>query len=199
MVGLSPKLMLHAEGFAGNMNTSFQVQGASLYGKYRFFSQDGLHRHFRLAAFARFAASNLPYMQEAIDLEGYNTGFESGLISTWLRKKLALSATTSFVHAGKAYKNNALNFTLSGGRLLWPVKYRSYTQTNCNFMLEFPAQVLPGTGDGFVDAAPAVQLIFNSRLRLDAGYRFAMINSIQRVSQQGFLLRLEYNFFNAFN
>ena len=46
MFGVSKKLMVHAEGYFSNMQTKFEANGASVYGKYRLYSQDEIHNHF---------------------------------------------------------------------------------------------------------------------------------------------------------
>jgi len=61
-------------------------------------------------------------------------------------------------------------------------------------MLELLGQTNLYKGDSYIDMAPSVQFIFNSRIRVDAGYRFAMLNNLNRHEQNSVLLRLEYNF-----
>ena len=51
MVGLSKKIMVHGELFLSNRDNSFKYEGGSLYLKYRFFSIDDIHSHFRMAAY----------------------------------------------------------------------------------------------------------------------------------------------------
>jgi hypothetical protein len=75
--------------------------------------------------------------------------------------------------------------------------YNSYEQTNLNLMLEMPGQVNLGNGKMYLDLAPSIQLIFFSQLRVDAGYRFPVVNKLQRMADRGFLLRLEYNLFSV--
>ena len=65
-------------------------------------------------------------------------------------------------------------------------------------MLEFLGQVNTHNGYAWLDIAPAVQFIFNSRARLDIGYRYPLVKKLQRYASQGVLLRLEYNFFNVY-
>src|SRR4051812_41134041 len=45
MWGANKRLMLHAEGYFSNSNSTFNAEGAALYGKYRFFSTDKVNRH----------------------------------------------------------------------------------------------------------------------------------------------------------
>jgi hypothetical protein len=205
MFGVSKHIMLHATGYFSNADKSFAANGAGVYLKYRFFSEDNVHDHFRMAAFAKAAFNNSIIKDEAITLGRDNSGYEAGVVATKLMKKVALSATTSFVHAtdnGNQKINdkysNALNYTFSAGKLMLPKRYTSYKQVNMNLMLEFLGQTNWQDGCSYIDAAPAVQFIFNSRMRLDLGYRFAVIKSLQRNTTQSGLLRFEYNFYNVF-
>ena len=51
MWGANKNLMLHTSAFVSNRNKDLVTEGASVYAKYRFFSVDDLHQHFRMAAF----------------------------------------------------------------------------------------------------------------------------------------------------
>lgn len=207
MVGFSRKWMMHAEAFLSSRNKSFAYEGFQWYGKYRFYSLDEVHSHFRMAVFGKYARNRADVHQEAIDLNGHNTGWECGMIATQLVNKVALSASASFVKAennrreeGYRVRNEfsrACNFTLSLGKLMMPQQYTSYRQTNLNLMLELPGQVNMKTGQTFLDAAPIMQLIFFSQLRMDIGYRFPVSNQLERTYPRGWLLRLEYTMFNV--
>lgn len=207
MIGASKKLMLHAEAFFGNAMDKFDFDGAAVYGKYRFYSNDELHKHFRMAVYGRLAFSNNMIMQPAIDLTGKNSGEELGIVATKLLNRFAVSAGTSVLHANDIpdlYKiylgwgSNAVNYNLSFGKLFLPKEYRDFKQVNLNGMLEFVGQVNTMNGKGYLDLAPSLQVIFLSRLRLDAGYRFPLLHGLYRMQDKGFLLRLEYNLFNAY-
>ncbi|MBC7535667.1 MAG: hypothetical protein H7258_08245, partial [Ferruginibacter sp.] len=89
MWGISKKVMMHAEVFLSNRNKGLAAEGGSLYFKYRFFSQDEVHSHFRLAAYARAAINNSAVHQEAIDFNGHNSGYEAGMVATKLLNKIA--------------------------------------------------------------------------------------------------------------
>ncbi len=209
MWGASKKIMIHVEGFFSNKDKTFKAEGASLYGKYRFYSQDDVHSHFRMAAYGKVAFNNGLIHHLAIDLNGYNSGYEGGVIATKLINKLALSASGSFVHAwdnGADHKffpiydhyRNAIEYTLSAGRLMLPVVYENYNQTNMNLMFEMLGQWNTGSGESYLDMAPSIQFIFLSRMRLDLGYRFPVVKDMYRMMDNSFLLRLEYNFFNVY-
>jgi hypothetical protein len=208
MLGLSKKLMFHADAiFSNDRHNSFGINGAGLYAKYRFYSSDEVHRHFRMAAFGSYSFANNHIPDAYIQLQNRSSGYEAGLIATRLKDKLALSAGASVVHAldnrrqpfkyGDAQRN-ALNYSLSSGLLVLPKEYTSYKQTNLNVMLEVLGQVNLGNGQSIIDLAPSVQLIFNSRMRLDLGYRQPLLKSGYRNMLPGGLVRFEYNFFNVF-
>lgn len=207
MWGISKKLMIHGEAFLSNRNRNFVTEGGGLYLKYRFYSMDDVHSHFRLAAFGRYSFNNSDVHQRAIDLNGHNSGYEGGLVATKLKNKVAVSASVSYLYAtdnGKekfiySKKNrNAANYSLSVGKLMLPKEYTSYNQTNLNLMVELLGQVNMNTGYSYVDIAPAVQFIFLSRMRFDAAYRIPLVKDITRTTPGGFLIRLEYNIFNAY-
>ena len=145
MVGVNKNLMFHAEGFISNRNTTLVAEGAAIYGKYRFYSKDGMFSHFRMAAFGRMSTNNADIHQEEIETNGHNTGFEIGWIGTQLLHKVALSSTVSYE---KAFNNfggnkfpaaqsaNAINYSLSAGKLMLPKVYTSFKQVNMNLMVE---------------------------------------------------------------
>jgi hypothetical protein len=210
MVGVSKKLMLHAEAFLSNQLNSFRFNGAGIYAKYRFYSEDEVHSHFRVAAFGRIAVNNSIVASPAVDLNGQNSGYETGLVATKLINKTAISASASFVQAMNntgskklvfetPLKNqNAVGYTLSVGQLVLPKEYTSYEQTNMNLMLEALGQTNLSSGKSYLDLAPSVQFILLSKMRVDFGYRFPVVKDLYRMSNDGFLVRLEYNFFNAY-
>lgn len=205
MLGINNKLMVHAEGFVSNRNSSLALEGAGLYAKYRFLSRDNLYHHFRMAAFGRVSSNNADIHQDEIQTNGHNTGYQLGLIGTQLLHKTALSATVYFEQAYGNFGGNelpaqvdgkAVNYVLSCGHLFYPKHYKSYKQTNINVMLEALGQVQPGTGKHYVDLAPSLQFIINSQTRADIGYRFQLNSNMQRTAPNGFLVRVEHLLFN---
>jgi len=207
MIGLSKKMMLHGEVFLSNRNDRFIAEGGSLYLKYRFFSMDDVHSHFRLAALGRYSYNNSGIHQQAIDFFGHNSGYEAGLVATKLINKAAMSAGVSYLHATDngvekfIYSNserNAVYYTLSFGKLMLPKEYSSYEQTNVNLMFEMIGQTNLGNNKTYFDLAPSLQFIFNSRMRFDLGYRFPVVDDLSRTADRGAVIKLEYNFFNAF-
>jgi hypothetical protein len=204
MFGINKNLMIHAATTFSNMNTnSVGWEGAYLYGKYRFYSADEVHKHFRLAAFAETGYSKNEVYYDDISARGDNSGIDVGLIATQLKNKFALSATTSFLKLFK-YKSEhhivddkALNYSLSAGYLVLPFEYTSYNQLNVNIYTEFLGQQTFGKGTYYLDAAPAIQLIFNSNSKLNLGYRFQLSGNANRSATKSFLISFEHTFFNV--
>lgn len=208
MWGVSKNIMIHAEVFLSNEDQrSLIAEGGSLYLKYRLFSIDDVHSHFRVAAFGKYSLNSSYIHQPAIDFYGHSSGYETGVVATQLINKVALSASSSILHATDNGREkflfgnrnrNAINYTFSIGKLMLPKEYTSYEQTNVNLMLELLGQTTLGNGYSYMDIAPSVQFIFKSRIRLDAGYRHPFIVKLHRTAPAGALLRLEYNIFNAY-
>lgn len=220
MWGLNKKLMLRATGYASNqMQSSIRAEGASLYAKYRFLSNDELHSHFRMAAYVKGSVIDNPYVpaamnghasvhfrNEDIDLEGMTSGVTGGVIATQLIHKLALSGTVGYNRYMNNVRHNlpdelsrnAVNYSLSAGYLLLPFKYKSYDQTNFNLYVELLGKAnTDRIGRGhYLDIAPAIQFIFNSTTRLDLSYRTQLAGDMQRNVFNTFLVRVEHNIFN---
>lgn len=206
MWGVNKNLMLHVEGYASNRNATFNLEGGAFYAKYRFFSTDKVYRHTRLATLVRISSNNGDIHQEEIETNGHNSGYEVGLIATQLLHKLALSSTVSYEratdnrkgHEFPAYMdNNALNVSLSAGRLILPKEYIGYRQTNFNLMVEFLGQRLLDNGKMYLDIAPSAQFIFNSQTRLDIGYKRQLYSNMSRTASNGILIRVEHLLFNV--
>jgi hypothetical protein len=206
MYGVNKNLMLHLDGFFTNQGGNFHAVGFGVYAKYRIYSADAVNRHFRMAAYGRVSLNNSAIFQEEIDLTRNNTGYAIGLIATQLLHKQAIAASLSF---NRAYNNGpenkfppdqadqAMNFSISTGRLILPGEYLSYKQTNLNLMVELLGQHLIGENENFIDLAPAVQFIFNSQTRLDIGYKVQLYSDMQRVAPNGFMIRVEHLLFNV--
>jgi len=208
MLGISKKVMIHLEGVISNQGgTTYILDGASAYAKYRFYSRDDIHSHFRIALFGQFAWNNAVVHQPAIDFKGHNTGYEIGIVSTKLANKIAISSSVSLLHAMNNSNSNtfiygdksrnAINYTLSVGKLLFPKEYVSYNQVNVNGMLEFLCQSNLYSGKTFIDMAPVIQFIIKSKIRFDLGYKYSVSNTLERSAPNGLLFRFEYNLFNV--
>ena len=203
--GLNKNIMFRASAFVSNRNSQLVTEGGSFYTKYRFYSTDDLNSHFRLAAYGRYSFNNADIHQEQIEILGHNSGFETGLIATKLIKKVAISSSISFEKAldnKPSYPfpdnigDNATNYTLSFGKLMYPKKYTNYKQTNINLMVEFVGQTINENGKSYLDVMPAVQFIFNSQARLDFAYRQELVSSMVRSAPNGFYFNLYYTFFD---
>jgi hypothetical protein len=206
MWGANKNLMLHAAAFISNRNKNLITEGGSLYAKYRFYSVDDVHRHFRMAAFGRYSFNNSDIHQEEINTIGHNSGYEAGLVATQLINKVAVSTSGGYEQAinntsankfPSSQSNNATNYTLSFGRLMYPNKYTSFKQTNINVMVEFVGQTLNGNGKSFLDMVPSLQFIVNSQARIDVAYIKQLYSSMLRTAPNGLYLKLEYSFFNV--
>ena len=222
MVGLNKNIMFHVQGFVSDMDGKYRVEGGSIYAKYRFLSIDEAQSHLRAAAYARLSTSNRRFPSEDINLEGDNSGWQGGIVVTQLIHKLAISATLGYSNAFNTSKvlryssltsgpqgitinpitepREMLNYSLSSGYLLLPFVYKNYNQPNFNLYVELLGKTNPTNGNSYFDIAPAVQLILNSRTRIDLGYRFqAAGNMPNRYLKNMYLARVEFNFFNALN
>jgi hypothetical protein len=208
MFGLTRNWMVHVEGFLSNRNGRFTAEGGSLYAKYRLFSVDDVHAHTRVALYGLYAKNNSDVHQDAIDLRGHNSGSELGAVFTQLIHKVAMSGSVAWIRGADnrpkdGYKlpsihRDAVAYTASIGKLMLPKEYISYDQVNLNLMVEALGQTNLHSGKSFVDLAPVVQLIIQSRMRVDLGYRFPLVNDLSRTASRGVMLRLEYNWFNAY-
>lgn len=203
--GINRNLMTRCSAFISTRSNQLVTEGGSLLVKYRFFSADDVNSHFRLAAYGRYSLNNSDFHQEQIEILGHNSGYEAGIIATKLINKLAISTSISYEKAMDNKPNykfpdnigdNATNYTLSFGKLIYPKKYTSFKQTNVNFMVEFVGQIINENGKSFLDVVPAIQFIFNSQARLDLAYRKELITSMIRSAPNGFYINLYYTFFN---
>jgi hypothetical protein len=145
MWGASRHLMVHVAGYASDMfQKSLKVEGASIYAKYRFYSNDDVHEHFRMAAYSKFSLINNPqeltvqnkkllpdgnggyaeqlynsvYKNNEFDIDGNNSGVTAGIVATKLVNKIAASA--SF---GYGYRMNNLNEKVMPGQPLNAITY----------------------------------------------------------------------------
>lgn len=223
MAGISKGLMGHAIVYISDVHQKSQkLEGYGIYAKYRFLSIDSLQRHFRMAAYTRYSSIKNPTYTtiegtqsgasfvrpiDEINLEGDNSGVQGGIVATQLIHKLALSASVNF---NRAFNNrggnnllpeqarDALAYTLSAGYLAYPKLYTSYKQPNINVYLEFLGKNNLGKSRSFLEAAPALQVILNSRTRIDVSKRIQLYGNMNRMTKNMWLLRIEYNLFNVF-
>ncbi len=210
-LGLSKNLMLRGGGNFSNMHQNAMIwEGARLYAKYRFLSNDDVHKHFRMAVFGMYGYSRNHLDHNEINLMmGEQSGVQAGVVATQLWNKLAVSGTVAWnevldgIRKEKQYSDlyayQAINYSLSAGYLLLPFEYKDYNQTNLNLYVEllggrninFPAEKY------WVDLAPSVQAIFNSTAKLNAGFRFQLSGDVYRLAENGVFVSFEYLFLNA--
>lgn len=208
MLGISKEWMLRASTTMSDMYSSnLRWESAKLYTKYRFLSVDDVHKHFRMAAFAEASYTRNDMMYDEISLDGDRSGVQGGVILTQLWDKLAVSSTLGYLqviqsqtvhHAGmEKLPEQAFNYSLSAGYLLFPRHYTSYKQTNLNLYAELLGQQTLDTKRFYVDFAPAVQLIFNSTSKFNVGYRIQLNSDMDRMAQNRLQVSFEYVFLNA--
>ena len=210
MFGINKNWMLHVGGTFADMHTkNFRWESVYLYGKYRFFSSDDLHSHFRMAAFADVAYNRSPFHHDEVSLQGDNSGVQLGLIATQLWGKFALSGTASHTQVLDKDRNDksvvyvpsriyqTMNYSLSAGYLVLPFQYTDYKQTNLNIYTEVLAQQSLDRKAYYVDMAPAIQFIFNSNAKLNLGYRFQLNGDMHRMARNSWLIAFERTFLNA--
>lgn len=206
MFGLNKNWMVHGSASFSDMYSSgVRWESARIYAKYRFLSIDDVHRHFRMAAFAAGSYSrNDPYYDE-LSLDGDQSGFQYGIIATQLINKLAVSATVSNVQVldksrkdvYQLYPYQAIDYTLSGGYLLFPRSYENYKQVNVNLYCELMGQKTYDLSGYYVDIAPALQLIFNSNAKLNLGYRVELKGDMHRMTTRSWMISFERTFLGA--
>jgi len=206
MYGASKWLMVHGSLYASDLYQNNQrFEGGSVYAKYRFLSIDSVQQHFRGALFAKVSGVNNPVVNQEITLEGDNSGFQSGVVFTRLSHKIAMSGSASYLrdwnnsggyNIPTRLARDAVAYTLSAGYLALPKVYKDYKQVNMNIYAELLGKTNPGYGQSYLDAAPAIQFIFNSLIRVDFSYRVPLYNSMERNTGNMYLVRLEYNLFN---
>lgn len=210
MFGLDKKWMVHAGLNFSNMHEEQLIwEGARFYGKYRFLSNDQVHKHFRMAAFGAATYSRNHLDHNELNMMGDQSGIQAGLIATQLWNKLAISGTGSIMEVlnqkmkksaeANLYAFRALNYSLSAGYLLFPLEYTDYDQTNVNLY----AELLGGRNlyfdreKYFLDLAPSIQFIFKSTGKLNLGYRFELSSDIYRLSRRQFMISYEHIFLNT--
>ena len=210
MLGLNKNWMLHGSITFSDMHESYvYFESAKLYAKYRFYSNDEVHKHFRMAAFGSAIYSRNQLNYNEINMYGDQTAAQVGVIATQLWNKLAISGTVSLIEVfdkkrsdkilPQQYAFESMNYSLSAGYLVLPVDYKDYDQTNLNVYVE----LLGGRNldwryeKYFLDLAPSVQLIFKSTSKLNLGYRFQLTSDIYRNMKSSMMISYEYIFLNA--
>src|SRR4051812_11228675 len=82
MVGFNKNWMLHLSStFSNYYSANTRYESGKAYVKYRFYSNDDVHRHFRMAAFADVALTRSPYLYDETSLDGDNDGAQVGIVA----------------------------------------------------------------------------------------------------------------------
>lgn len=207
MFGLSKAWMVHiSSSFDDFYSTRLRWQSVKGYVKWRFYSNDDVHQHFRMAAYTEGAYSRSPFYYGDINVDGDNSGIQGGFIATQLVNKLAVSASAGVIkvfanreeHVGHiGHSLTGLNYNLSAGYLILPKTYTSYNQVNLNLYVEAIGMKGFENNDYMLDLAPALQLIFNSNFKINAGVRFQAAGNMLRVGERNYYLSLERTFLGA--
>ncbi len=207
--GLTKNLMVSSCVSFSNMffRDAIAFESARLYTKYRFYSNDGNHKHFRAAVFAQGSWSNNPLVYHELNLDGDNSGILAGIVTTQLLQKFAVSGAVSYLQQFeqvnstqyfRGFSKKVLLYNLSFGYLLFPFKYKSYHQANLNLYCEFLSQKSTDINTAFIDIAPALQFIFHSSTRFNFGGRFQLAGNAYRMANQSLYLSFEHYFLNVF-
>jgi len=191
-MGINKLLLVH-------LGTNYT--GWDTYLQYRLATKDALYEHTRLAIYAKSIQSkNKAIHTSAVLLDGEESVLGTGLILTQLKHKWASSLSLGYVQKkdwSSHYGKNAFQYSFSNGLLVYPKHYSTYKQTNVNLYLELLGQKLLSGNGQYLDAAPAIQLIFNSQAKLNLGYRFPLLDKTNRMSNSQLYLNADYMFFNA--
>lgn len=202
--GHTKKWMTHVGTTVSDMySPRIRWESIRLYSKYRFLSQDQVHKHFRAAAFGEIVHSVNGPMYDELTSDGDQSNIRGGMIFTQLIHKLAISSTLSYVRSLQKhikhtpFASHAFNYSVSAGYLLFPKSYTSYDQTNLNLYLECLGSQALDKRRSFIDLAPALQLILNSNTKLNLGYRFQVAGDMQRMARNSLHISFERTFLNA--
>ena len=206
MFGLNKKWMAHfSSTFSDMYSNNVRWESVKTYLKYRFLSNDEVHKHFRMAGFGEYSYSRNTAIYDDISIEGDQSGFQGGLIMTQLWNKLAVSSTISYLQTIKN-KNieidvfipgKSFNYTVSAGYLVFPFNYTSFKQTNFNVYAELLGQRALDMKKYVVDFAPGIQFIFNSNAKLNIGYRYQISGNMYRMAEKSWLVSFERTFLGA--
>jgi hypothetical protein len=206
------------------VSNPFLIEGITLYGKYRFFSKDAEHSHWRIAAYGEFSKSFVAHREAEPSLNGNNTGAGAGFIITKLHKKLALSGTVGYIYPFKYEEKDSLIsfrsgntfiYNISVGYLLFPLKYKSYKDLNVNLYVEcmnkiyeeaaYVHHALPVNSDfypvlmggQYSEVRPAIQFIINSNTRIDASVSFPVYQQVETRTYPVYMINIQRYFYKS--
>ncbi len=208
--GISKKMMLRAAVSLTDMYSQKkqQFESFSVLAKYRFFSNDDVHRHFRAAVFLNTVFSKNDLRYDELTVEGDQSVLQGGVILTQLINRLAVSTTLALTEVvdperwqkyggSRRFGYQGINYNFSSGYLLLPRKYTSYKQPNLNIYFECIGGFGLDKRFSYTDLAPAVQVILNSNSKINLGYRFQLVGQVERMARSGVYFSYERTFLNA--
>ncbi|MFT6845772.1 MAG: hypothetical protein ACJAUV_001970 [Flavobacteriales bacterium] len=132
-----------------------KFSGFHAYAKYRFLSVDGKNKHYRMALYGEWSNLDNAHDEAEPNLLDDNNGYGGGIITTYLKNRLAISFSTGLIIPGDYEESLTLDelnsaptatlikygraviYNLSFGYLIYPKEYKNYSQTNWNVYLEF--------------------------------------------------------------
>ena len=209
-IGISKKIMLRAAVSLSDMysHKKQQFESFSVLAKYRFFSNDDVHRHFRAAVFLNTVFSKNDLRYDELTVEGDQSVLQGGVILTQLINRLAVSTTLALTEVvdperwqkyrgSRRFGYQGINYNFSSGYLLLPRKYTGYKQPNLNIYFECIGGFGLDKRFSFTDLAPALQIILNSNSQINLGYRFQLVGEVERMARSGVYFSYERTFLNA--
>jgi hypothetical protein len=198
-IGLNRKWMIRPILTVSDMYTDRKqkLESFGMYTKFRFYSADEVHKHFRAAAFAKAVYSSNALKYDELTGDGDQSAAQLGLVLTQLVGKLAVSSTLAWnevldserwlkYDGPRNFGYSSFNYSISAGYLVFPRSYSSYKQTNFNVYLEMIGSRGLDRKVYFVDLAPALQLIINSNTKVNLGYRF-QLDGLSKAYRMSFL------------
>lgn len=186
--------------FQRGLNYPYRINGGMLNIKYRFLSLDEKNKHFRMAVYGEGSYIESAHDEAEPTLMDDTKGIGAGIIATYLNHHTAVSFSGGKIVPGsysevapdpaggdlhtKITYGKAITYNLSLGYLLFPFKYKSYSDVNINIYTEFMGKsykaaeiiqndvnVVPETNllkaGSYIDVYPGIQAIIKSNLRID--------------------------------
>lgn len=185
----------------------YLFNGVNVFAKYRFLTRDEQYKHLRLAAYGEWSNSKVAHDEAEPNLMDDNGGYGFGIISTWLKNRLALSLTAGFINPNSYSEmqrditggpdlpttieyGKAIKYNVSFGYRLYPKKYEEgYHQVNWNVYVEL-------TGKSY-GAATVIQNGTEIKARtsaLGSGTYIEINPGIQRIINSNTRLEFAYGF-----
>lgn len=184
----------------------YLFNGLHLFAKYRFLTNDAQHKHFRMAGYGEWSNVEVAHDEAEPNLMDDTGGYGFGIISTYLKNRLALSLTSGFIRPDSYFEmqpditggpdlptrihyGNAIKYNISLGYRLSPKKYEGYEQVNWNVYIELIGKTY--------DAATVIQNgteITTRTAALKKGSYIEVYPGIQRIINSNTRIELCYGF-----